>query len=46
MALHVALTHRTEYVYDRLTALGPQIVRLRPAPAGGAASIMIRLTSG
>ena len=32
MALHVALTHRTEYVYDRLTALGPQIVRLRPAP--------------
>ena len=23
MALHVALTHRTEYVYDRLTALGP-----------------------
>ena len=32
MALHVALTHRTEYDYDRLTGLGPQIVRLRPAP--------------
>jgi uncharacterized protein (DUF2126 family)/transglutaminase-like putative cysteine protease len=32
MALHVALTHRTEYTYDRLTGLGPQIVRLRPAP--------------
>jgi uncharacterized protein (DUF2126 family)/transglutaminase-like putative cysteine protease len=32
MALHVALTHRTEYSYDRLTQLGPQIVRLRPAP--------------
>ncbi|MGO9460061.1 MAG: DUF2126 domain-containing protein [Rhodomicrobium sp.] len=31
MALHVALTHRTEYTYDRPTALGPQIVRLRPA---------------
>src|SRR5271165_635382 len=32
MALHVALTHRTEYAYDRLTGLAPQIVRLRPAP--------------
>ena len=31
MALHVALTHSTEYTYDRLTGLGPQIVRLRPA---------------
>ena len=31
MALHVALTHRTEYTYDRPTSLGPQIVRLRPA---------------
>jgi uncharacterized protein (DUF2126 family)/transglutaminase-like putative cysteine protease len=32
MTLHVALTHRTEYHYDRLTAMGPQIIRLRPAP--------------
>jgi uncharacterized protein (DUF2126 family)/transglutaminase-like putative cysteine protease len=32
MALHVALTHRTEYTYDRPTGLGSQIVRLRPAP--------------
>ena len=32
MALHVALTHRTQYTYDRPTGLGSQIVRLRPAP--------------
>src|SRR5215471_2861371 len=32
MAIHVALNHRTQYQYDREVALGPQIVRLRPAP--------------
>jgi uncharacterized protein (DUF2126 family)/transglutaminase-like putative cysteine protease len=32
MAIRVALNHQTRYHYDRLVALGPQVVRLRPAP--------------
>ncbi len=32
MAIHVALTHRTHYTYDRPVAHGPHVVRLRPAP--------------
>ena len=32
MAIRVALNHRTTYHYDRYVTVGPQLVRLRPAP--------------
>ncbi len=32
MAIHVALNHKTHYIYDRPVAHSPHVIRLRPAP--------------
>jgi uncharacterized protein (DUF2126 family)/transglutaminase-like putative cysteine protease len=32
VSIHVAIEHRTRYRFDRVVALGPHVVRLRPAP--------------
>src|SRR6478735_6315273 len=32
MSIHVALEHRTRYIFDRVVGLTPHVVRLRPAP--------------
>ena len=43
MPLHVALTHKTSYHYDRLVTLGPQTIRLRPAPQARTAILSYEL---
>ena len=44
MSIHVALTHRTSYRYDRLVTLGPQTIRLRPATHARTAILSYSLT--
>jgi uncharacterized protein (DUF2126 family)/transglutaminase-like putative cysteine protease len=32
MSIHVAIHHKTDYLFDRLVSLSPHVIRLRPAP--------------
>src|ERR1700693_1578188 len=32
MVIQVALSHRTQYLYNKPVSVGPQVIRLRPAP--------------
>lgn len=44
MSIHVALTHRTTYNYDREVTLAPQVIRLRPAPHARTGIVSYSLT--
>ena len=44
MSINVALNHVTHYRYDRMVKLGPQIIRLRPAPHCRTAILSYSLT--
>ncbi len=44
MSIHAAITHRTSYKYCRPVSLGPQTIRLRPAPYARTPIISYSLT--
>jgi uncharacterized protein (DUF2126 family) len=48
LSIHVALNHVTHYRYDRRVNLGPQVIRLRPAPhcRGRILSYSLRVVPG